>query len=170
MNIKEESLEIEQNLPTSPAKRRRHGFIVDNSNDKKEKEEVKQSIKCDLNVTNKRANTSLQIVEHRLENKSIRLVNTLNEPIDLGNWCFVSCLNGNEAIWYKFHPATRIGPNAEMILWSEWSSHGVHYPPHDFIMTKNYRRDYGEVFVWDMLNEWDVISDVLRCPNGQVLN
>lgn len=137
---------------------------MENSNDQNK---TKQS--CELHVTNKRANTNLQIVEHRLENKSIRLVNTSNEPIDLGNWCLVSLLNGNEAIWHKFHQATRIGPNAEMILWSEWSHHAKHYPPHDFIMTKNYRRDYGEIFVWDMLNEWDVISDVLRCPNGQVL-
>lgn len=154
--MKEETREQEQNLPQSPAKKRK---VTQSDVD---------SSKYELSVVNKRAETGLQIVEHRLEDKSIRLVNTSSESIDLGNWCLLSYLNGNEAIRYKFHPAAQIGPDSEMILWSELSPRARHYPPHDFIMTSNYRRDYGEIFVWEMLNEWDVVGDVLRCPNGQV--
>lgn len=153
--MKPETPEQEENLPNSPAKKRKVKLADESS-------------KYELRVVNKRAETGLQIVEHRLEDKSIRLVNTSSESIDLGNWYLLSYLNGNEAIRYKFHPAAQIGPDAEMILWSEWSPCGRHYPPHDFIITSNYRRDYGEIFVWEMLNEWDVVGDVLRCPNGQV--
>lgn len=117
----------------------------------------------------KRAKSSgIEIVDHRLETKSIVLSNNSSEPFDLGKYELVSYLNGNEAIRYKFHKAVEIGPKKQLILWSRLSTEKKHFPPNDFTIGNLYRDDMREIFIWEMLNENDVITDALYDPDGNV--
>lgn len=112
--------------------------------------------------------SDIEIVDHRLETKSIVLSNYSSEPFDLGKYELVSYLNGNEAIRYKFHKAVEIGPKKQLILWSRLSTEKKHFPPNDFTIGNLYRDDMREIFIWEMLNENDVITDALYDPDGNV--
>jgi hypothetical protein len=103
-----------------------------------------------------------------LETKSIVLSNQSSEPFDLGKYELVSYLNGNEAIRYKFHKAVEIGPKKQLILWSRLSIEKKHFPPNDFTIGNLYRDDMREIFIWEILNENDVITDALYDPDGNV--
>jgi hypothetical protein len=66
-----------------------------------------------IDVDNKNDN-GIEINEFSIGEKSIKIMNKTADLIEMGNWKFVSFVNGREAFSYKFHKAVMIWPNKEI--------------------------------------------------------
>ena len=66
-----------------------------------------------IDVDNKNDN-GIEINEFNVEEKSIKILNKTADLIEIGNWKFVSYVNGRESFCYKFHKAVMIWPHKEI--------------------------------------------------------
>ena len=66
-----------------------------------------------IDVDNKNDN-GIEINEFSIDEKSIKIMNKTADLIEMGNWKFVSFVNGREAFSYKFHKLVMIWPNKEI--------------------------------------------------------
>lgn len=122
------------------------------------------------------SNCNVEIIEHNIDKKMIKLINRTDQKINLGNHKLVSYSNGSEVLSYKFHKAICLKPGMEICLWSKYSEFKNHYPPNNFIMTtplsnienkENSKTDEESLWKSPTFNK-NLIEHVIFDPNQNV--
>lgn len=121
------------------------------------------SVQTEFNNENFDQFKRIDICEHNLEKKFIRLTNCTNFEMKLGNFQLISYLNGFEIAKFKFHKSAYLKPNSSLTLWSSYSSFKRHYPPNDLEMENDQMNDENIYKLASMVNfdgnVWDVLLD-----------
>lgn len=118
-----------------------------------------------LNVLN-----LLDICEHDFEKKFIRLTNTANFEIKIGNFQLISYLNGFEIANFKFHKSTYLKANSSLTLWSNYSPFKKHHPPNEIEMEDDQMNDENINKLVSILTLTGDVWDVLLDTNNNVIS
>ena len=110
----------------------------------------------------------IDICEHDLEKKFIRLTNWTNYEMKIGNFQLISYLNGFEIAKFKFHKSAYLKPNSSLTLWSSYSPFKRHHPPNDFEMKSDQMNDENINKLASMINFDSNVWVVLLDTNNNV--